>query len=80
MSDHVPSGRQLMDQAHQTANEYLIQARHCLDRTFHEGYAEKHPELVAAMVQASAMDFLARSFIEYVTPALLSISTSLDER
>jgi hypothetical protein len=56
----------LFKQAPMTANEYLIGAIDHIDAVFGNGYARAHPELVAAVVQACALDFgaavIARAF------------------
>jgi hypothetical protein len=49
--------KSLMDQAPMTAGHYMGYAKDDIDTIFGDGYAVKHPELVAAYMQASAMDF-----------------------
>ena len=46
-----------MRQAPMTVDLYLRSAIECVDGALGEGYAHKHPELVAAFVQACAADF-----------------------
>lgn len=46
-----------MFQAGPTAGVYLEQAIRCIDGHLGDGYAAKHPELIAAMVSAQASDF-----------------------
>jgi hypothetical protein len=46
----------LLRQAPTTANEYLLSAIDQIDLKLGAGYAAKHPELVAAFMQASATD------------------------
>ncbi len=51
------SATDLMRQAWKTAAEYMDHAKEEIDRTFGEGYAAKHPELVAAFMETAARDF-----------------------
>ena len=46
----------LLRQAPMTANEYLLSAIDHIDAKLGAGYAAKHPELIAAFMQASATD------------------------
>lgn len=46
----------LLRQAPMTANEYLLSAIDHIDAKLGAGYAAKHPELIAAFMQASAID------------------------
>ena len=47
----------LLRQAPMTAEHYMLEAADSIDRRFGRGYAEKHPELIAAFMQTSAIDF-----------------------
>jgi|SaaInlV_165m_DNA_1040744.scaffolds.fasta_scaffold07657_3 hypothetical protein len=49
-----------MEQAGYTANHWMIQGKEDIDNMFHEGYAEKHPELLAGFMSAAAKDEIAR--------------------
>ena len=49
----------LVSQASSTASEYLSQAIRNVDNALGEGYAAKHPKLLAAMISASGQDFAA---------------------
>lgn len=52
----TPSGA--VRQAGVTVDQYLMYAISDIDRRFNEdGYAKKHPELVAAYIKACVMDF-----------------------
>lgn len=51
------SWTELMRQAGSTAAEYMARARKEIDSEFGEGYAIKHPELVAVFMQVAASDF-----------------------
>jgi hypothetical protein len=48
--------RTLLRQAPMTANEYMISAIDHIDLKLGAGYAAKHPELIGAFMQASAID------------------------
>lgn len=58
----------LMRQASMTAATYMTEAISTIDSRFGEGYAEKHPELVGAFMQASALDFLATFLASELRP------------
>lgn len=47
------------DDAGLQAANWLTQAVRHIDERFGEGFAQKHPELMAAMVSASALDYHA---------------------
>lgn len=47
----------LLRQASMTADEYMSRAIGYIDSALGEGYAKKHPELIAAFMQTSALDF-----------------------
>lgn len=47
----------LMKQASDTANEYMLAAIRMIDRKFGDNYANLHPELIAAFMQAAATDY-----------------------
>jgi hypothetical protein len=40
-----------------TAHDYMVNAKSDIDEMFGKDYAVKHPELVAAYMQAAAQDF-----------------------
>ena len=44
-----------------TAGEYLQHAIVEIDKELGDGYAAKHPELIAAFIQVAAMDFQTSS-------------------
>ena len=62
------SAETLMHQAHKTANVYLINAVYDVDYIFHKGYAEKHPELIAAYMQAATIDFSVAMTFKALNP------------
>lgn len=47
----------LVGQASGTAFDYMVEAKKNIDRTFGEGYAVKHPELVAAFMKTAGEDY-----------------------
>ncbi len=71
----------LMRQAHMTADEYFRNAVRYIDDVFGEGYAEKHPELVAKFMEVAAIDFMTASItagIEGVAESLEKMAESMD--
>jgi hypothetical protein len=63
----------LLRQAPMTANEYLLSAIDHVDLKLGTGYAAKHPELIAAFMQASAIDLGTA----VIARAIESLSNSL---
>lgn len=51
------SWEELMRQSSSTAHDFMRRAIDSIDTLMGEGYAAKHPELIGAFIQASAMDF-----------------------
>jgi hypothetical protein len=68
----------LLRQAPMTANEYLLSAVDRIDQKLGKGYAKQHPELIAAFMQASAID-LGAAVIARAIESLAGISASLDQ-
>lgn len=69
----------LMRQAPQTAHTYLQDCSRYLDQHFGEGYAAKHPEVLAAMIRASAQDFHTACLCAVLQDSSEQISSSLME-
>ncbi len=67
----------LLDQAADTPAVYLLKAVENIDATFSPGYAAKHPELVAAYIQAAASDFNASTFCKIIEQAAVHIAEKL---
>jgi hypothetical protein len=72
----------LLRQAPITANEYLLSAVDHIDQKLGKGYAAKHPELIGAFMQASAIDsgtaVIARA-IESLESGLSALASALDK-
>ena len=47
----------LLKQASDTSSEYFDRAVDKIDKTFGQGYAQDHPDLIAAYMRVAAMDF-----------------------
>ncbi len=67
----------LMKKSHQSAREYLIYAISNVNDLMGDGAAQKHPEIVAALVQAAATDYAAMMLSHRVAPQLLSITRAI---
>lgn len=65
-----------MRQAAMTMDSYLSAAIQCIDAKFGEGYAEDHPDLVAAMVKAQVDDYNSTAF----TAVLYEIADAIGGR
>lgn len=76
----------LMRQASMTADQYMKDCARYIDEQFGDGYAQNHPELLAAMIQASAQDFHTACMIgatqdqsAQVAGAIESLSSSVHQ-
>ncbi|MEE5060485.1 hypothetical protein V2J93_16980 [Pseudomonas alliivorans] len=67
----------LMDQASMTADSYMNTAKHKIDRTFGEGYAAKHPDLIAAFMNAACKDFNTAVYTIAIQEASHKIESAL---
>ena len=68
-------GKTLMDQAPATADIYFRAAVRTIEDRFGEGAAEKYPQMVAAHMNASALDFGA----SLIARALEAIADRADQ-
>lgn len=71
-----------MQRSTQNALHYMKQAKTDIDAFFSVGYAEQHPELIAAYMQTAAADFSTRAGLFEVCEAInelsISVSTAID--
>lgn len=71
-----------IQQATANALHYMKQAKTDIDAIFSDGYAEQHPELIAAYMQTAAVDFGTRAGLFEVCEAInelsISVSTAID--
>lgn len=68
----------LMRQASMTASEYMREACTEIDALFGEGFAKKHPELVATFMQVAASDYNSASTAKVFGAAIKNIGWSID--
>jgi hypothetical protein len=61
---------ELLDQSQMTASDYLAGAHGKIDERFGEGYAAKHPQLVAAYMEVAAADFRTSVTLKILEPIL----------
>jgi hypothetical protein len=66
-----------MDQAGPTVGHWLQQSVEQIDATFGDGYAKKNPALVAAFLQAAAMDQFTAHVANTVCQQLGDIANAL---
>ncbi|MBN1689008.1 MAG: hypothetical protein JW893_07915 [Candidatus Omnitrophica bacterium] len=52
------SSNDAMHQASETAKKYMYDAQGAINKRFGAGYAEQHPDLMAAFMQTAALDFM----------------------
>ena len=67
----------LLKQAPMTADEYLRAAVLSIDEQFEEGYAQKHPELIAAFMQVCASDLGTSTLVIAIQEAASEIAQAL---
>lgn len=67
-----------MDQAGPTVGHWLRQSVDEIDATFGDGYAKKNPALVAAFIQAAAMDQLTAHLANTIKEPVAEIALALD--
>lgn len=70
----------LLEQASGTADTYLREAMHSIDRALGDGYAAKHPELIAAMIRTACSDFNTSALIVAIQEAASDLSNALERR
>lgn len=69
---------ELMVQSRMTAHDNLNHARADIDSLFGSGYAVAHPELMAAYLNAAALDFIASWCTQELASRLDNIASALD--
>ena len=52
------TAHEIMLQSSETSKHYMFKAIESIDQKFGDGYAKKHPNLIGAFMQTSAIDFL----------------------
>jgi hypothetical protein len=78
MSTERPTVETLFRQASMTASTYFHEAIEAIDKHFGEGYAQKHPELVGAFMQTSALDFQAGFVGTAIKEAVETIAVGIE--
>lgn len=76
------SAETALEQAGMTAHQYLGQAIKSIEFWFGKGYAEKHPELVCAMIKCEVQDFNCVAYqvaMYHISDNLEQISLALDK-
>ena len=74
MSDEISSSYDdLFKQSMNSADEYLFCAKKAIDKTFGDGYAKDHPDLVAAYMKEASIYFSMAS----LQKTLLSIGDKI---
>ena len=67
----------LLGQASGTADTYLREAIHNIDRALGDGYAAKHSELVAAMIRTASSDFNTSALIIAIQEASVELAEAM---
>ena len=73
------SASTLLDQAQKTAHDYLIDAVKNIDEELGEGYAARHPELIAAYMSVAAKDFETGMMAQQLRAGLDAIAEAIKE-
>lgn len=82
MKDIILDATELARDCLSTADEYMRMAINNIDKRLGEGYAEKHPELVAAYMTTTALDYQAAATLiasQNVRDALDAICSAIDD-
>ena len=66
----------LLSQASDTASIYMGRAIYEIDLLFGDGYAENHPELVAAFMQTAALDYHASATSKVFAECLSTVAVA----
>ena len=74
------SAEELMRQASMTAQQYFHAAIKSIDDKFGERYAETHPELIGAFLQAAATDFHTARLAQELQSAASIIADAISHR
>lgn len=67
----------LMRQASMTAAEYMSEGADKIDAMFGDGYAKKHPELLAAFMTAAALDYGAAAITKGISSAIEDLAVQV---
>lgn len=70
---------ELTRQAPAAAANYMRAAKSAIDDTFGDGYATRHPELVAQFMRTAAQDFHTAMLGKYIDEASSRIQEALRE-
>lgn len=63
--------------ASKSAHNYLVAAIDSIENVMGKGAAEKHPAIVAAMIQAASTEYLASMLSHRVAPELSAIASAI---
>ncbi|MBP1316321.1 hypothetical protein [Herbaspirillum sp. 1130] len=65
---------ELGEKAAQGAQDYFLRAVRAVEEKWGEGAAEKYPQIVAALIQASATEYLASMLSHRAVPGLNTLA------
>lgn len=74
----LTSGNEVLLQAKGTAYDFMSSAVKDIDTIFGEGYAKKNPALIAAYVQAAAIDCASVAIAQQIRAGLDYIADVID--
>lgn len=67
----------LMGQASMTAHDYMLNAKHDIDKLFGAGFAAIHPDLVGAYMQVAGADFNAAILAKAIGEGIMQLTAGL---
>lgn len=71
------SAETLMTQASMTARSYFLAAIKMIDDEFGAGYAQEHPQLIAALVQAAGADYNTASAVQAFQDGIEAVTVAI---
>lgn len=79
MTDRITADfHTLMDDSSMTVSRHMSDGIVAIDKTFGVGWAKKHPELLAAFIQASAVHLVGAVIAQQVRAGMDNIAHMLD--
>lgn len=70
---------ELLDQSQMTARDYLAGALEAIDDRLGDGYAAKHPQLIATYMEVAAADFRTSVTLKIMEPILARLADGVSE-
>lgn len=75
----MPTAQELMRRAMMTAHDYMTHAETDIDAHFGAGFARQNPALIAAYMQAAALDFAATFGLQGVAGSIDHVADAIGD-